>query len=161
MTWKCCLSPGAQGHAFVYPSSCFLPLSICLSLSSLSVRVLSKAQGQRGTSPLHKSSKVLLPWHCYLWDYVHACVHAKSLSCVWLFATPWMAAHQAPLSMGFSGQGYWSQLPFPPPGNLPDPGIKPGSLLSPALVGGILTTSATWEAHKCTNATRPPGVFLK
>ena len=65
------------------------------------------------------------------------------------------------INMRFSRQEYWTGVPFPPPGNLPDPGIKPGSLLSPALVGGILTTSATWEAHKCTNATRPPGVFLK
>ena len=44
--------------------------------------------------------------------------------------TPWTVAHQAPLSMGFSRQEYWSGLPFPPPGDLPDPGIK---LLSPAL----------------------------
>ena len=42
-------------------------------------------------------------------------------------ATPWTVAHQAPLSMGFSRQGYWSGLPFPFPGDLPDPGIKPRS----------------------------------
>ena len=42
-------------------------------------------------------------------------------------ATPWTIAHQAPLSMGFSRQGYWSGLPFPSPGDLPDPGIEPGS----------------------------------
>ena len=46
-------------------------------------------------------------------------------SCVQLFATPWTVAHQAPLSMGFSRQEHWSGLPCPPPGNLPDPGIKP------------------------------------
>ena len=51
----------------------------------------------------------------------------KSLSCVHLFATPWIVAYQAPLSMGFSRQEYWSGLPFPSPGDLPDPGIKPGS----------------------------------
>ena len=44
-----------------------------------------------------------------------------------LFATPWTAAHQAPLSMGFSRQGYWSGLPFPSPRDLPNPGIEPGS----------------------------------
>ena len=76
-------------------------------------------------------------------------------------ATPWTAAHQAPLSMGFSGQGCWSGLPFSSPGDLPNPEIEPGSLLSPALAAGILTTTATWEAHKYTNATRPPGLFLK
>ena len=48
------------------------------------------------------------------------------LSCVQLFATSWIAAHQPPLCMGFSRQEYWSELPFPSPGDLPDPGIKPG-----------------------------------
>ena len=45
----------------------------------------------------------------------------------WTFATSWIGACQAPLSLGFSRQEYWSGLPFPPPGNLPDPGIDPGS----------------------------------
>ena len=49
------------------------------------------------------------------------------LSCVWLFATPWTIACQAPLSMGFSRQEHWSGLPFPSPGDLPNPGIKSGS----------------------------------
>ena len=48
--------------------------------------------------------------------------------------------------MGFSRQEYWSGLPFPSPGDLPDPGIKPESLRSPALTGGFFTTSITWEA---------------
>ena len=52
----------------------------------------------------------------------------KSLSHVRLFATPWTVAYQAPLSMGFSRQEYWSGVPFPSPGDLPDPGIKPGLL---------------------------------
>ena len=51
----------------------------------------------------------------------------KSLSRVRLFATPWTVAYQDPLSMGFSRQEYWSGLPFPPPGDLPDPGIEPRS----------------------------------
>ena len=46
---------------------------------------------------------------------------------VWLFKTPWTVAHQAPLSMGFSGKEYWSGLPFSSPGDPPNPGIKPGS----------------------------------
>ena len=54
-------------------------------------------------------------------------VKVKSLSRVQLFATPWTVAYQAPLSMGFSRQQYWSGLPFPSPGDLPDPGIKPRS----------------------------------
>ena len=56
-------------------------------------------------------------------------------------------AHQAPLSMGFSRQEYWSGLPHPPPGDLPDPEIEPASLMSLELVGGFFTTSTTWEAH--------------
>ena len=63
------------------------------------------------------------------------------------FATPWTVARQAPLSMGFSRQEYWSGLPCPPPGDLPDPGIKPESLASLALAGKFFTTSATWESH--------------
>ena len=61
----------------------------------------------------------------------HACV-LSGFSRVWLFVTPWTVAHQAPLSMGFSKQDYWSGLACPPPGGLPDPGIEPTSLMSPA-----------------------------
>ena len=51
--------------------------------------------------------------------------------------TPWTAAHQGPVFMGFPRQGYWSGLPFPDPGDLPNPRIKP---VSPALAGGFFTT---------------------
>ena len=61
--------------------------------------------------------------------------------------TPWTVACQAPLSMGLSRQKYWSGLPFPSPGDLPDPGIKLASLLSPALASGFFTTSAAWKAR--------------
>ena len=62
-------------------------------------------------------------------------VNMKLLSHVRLFATPWTVAYQVPLSMGFSRQEYWSGLPFPSPGDLPDPGIDPGS---PALQADAL-----------------------
>ena len=52
----------------------------------------------------------------------------------------WTVARRAPLSMGFSRQGYWSGLPFPPPGHLPDPGTEPMSFASLALAGGFFTT---------------------
>ena len=74
------------------------------------------------------------------WRSVHANVWA--LSCVRLFAIPWSVAHQAPLSMGFFRQEYWSGLPFPTPGDLPDPGIQTVSLASPALAGGFFTSDA-------------------
>ena len=67
-----------------------------------------------------------------------ACMHAHVLSCVPLFETPWAIAYQAPLSMGFSRQAYWSGMPFPSPGHFPDPGIEPGS---PALAGESLPVS--------------------
>ena len=59
------------------------------------------------------------------------------------FVTPWTVARQAPLSMGFSRQEYWSGLPCPPPGDLPDSGMEPESLMSPAMAGGFFTTRAT------------------
>ena len=70
---------------------------------------------------------------------VPLCACAKSQGPVQLFATPWTVAHQAPLSMGFSMQEYWSGLLWPLPGDLPNPGIKPMSLKSPALAGGLFT----------------------
>ena len=57
-----------------------------------------------------------------------------------LFASPWTLACQAPLSMGFSWQEYWSVLPFSPPGDLPDPGMEPGYPVSPELQADFLTT---------------------
>ena len=87
-------------------------------------------------------------WHK---TYVCVCVHMCMLSCfshVQLFATPWTVAHQAPLSMVFPRQEYWSGLPFPSPGDLPNPWIKPASLKSPALAGRFFTTRATWEGPK-------------
>ena len=67
------------------------------------------------------------------------CVHACALSSVRLCETPWTVASQAPLSMGFSRQEYWSGWPFPPPGDLPDPGTEPTSPVSPSLAGGFFT----------------------
>ena len=60
-------------------------------------------------------------------SYSKVKVKVKSLSYVWLFVTPWTVAYQAPQSMGFSRQEYWSGVPFPSPGDLPNPGIQPGS----------------------------------
>ena len=71
-------------------------------------------------------------------------------NCVQLFVTPWTIAHQAPLSMRFSRQEYWSGFPWPPPGDLPDPGVEPTSAASPALTGGLFTISATWGGSNVT-----------
>ena len=74
---------------------------------------------------------------------LHAC--AQLLSCDQLFATPWIVAHWAPLSMGFSRQEFWSGFPFLPPGDLPNPGIKPSS---PSLAGIFFTTEPPGKPHK-------------
>ena len=76
---------------------------------------------------------------------MHACV-PSCFSRAQLFATLWAVAHQASLFMGFSRQEYWSGLPCIPPGALPNPGIEPVSLMSPALAGRLFTTSTAWEA---------------
>ena len=74
---------------------------------------------------------------------------AESLSYVLLFAIPWTVAYQAPLSIEFSKQDYWNRLPFPPLENLPNPGIKPKFLTSPALAGGFFTTSPPGKSILC------------
>ena len=75
-----------------------------------------------------------------------------------LFATLRTVVCQAPLSTGFSRQEYWSELPCPPPGHLPDPGIKPTSLTSADLAGRFFTTSTTWEAQ---SAAYPHGIVIE
>ena len=78
---------------------------------------------------------------------VRVCLGVLShFSHVQLCVTPWTVACQAPLSMGFSRQEYWSGLPFPSRA-VPHPGIEPGSLMLPALAGRFFTACTTWEAH--------------
>jgi len=84
----------------------------------------------------------------YMCVCVYVCVCTLSrFSLVQLCVTPWAVSRQAPLSMGFPRQEYWSGLPCPPPGDLPDPGTKPMSLASPTLAGRFFTTSTTWQAQ--------------
>ena len=78
----------------------------------------------------------------------------KSLSRVQLFATPWTVAYQAPPSMGFSRQEYWSGLPLPSPGDLPDPGIKTAFPASSFIGRRTLYHCATWEAQEETGQRR-------
>ena len=72
--------------------------------------------------------RAIYPFSCY----VYVCLHACILSCVPLLVSPWTVVHQAPLPVEFPWQEYWSRVPFPPPGDLPDPGIEPMSPASPA-----------------------------
>ena len=72
---------------------------------------------------------------------------ARTHSVVSDSVTPWTVALQAPLSTQFSRQKYWSGFSFPPPGDLPDPGIELATLVSPGLAGIFFITNATWEAQ--------------
>ena len=83
--------------------------------------------------------------HCF------ACICAKSLQWCLILCDPLGCSPRASLSIRFSMQAYWSGLPFPPPGNLPEPGIEPRSLMSPELAGRFFTHSTTWEAHESEN----------
>ena len=88
--------------------------------------------------------KIVIPGKAKQYLSKTVCV-LSHFNIVQLFATLQTGALQIPLFMGFSRLESWSGLPFPPPGHLPDPGVKPASLASPAMAGGFLTTRATWE----------------
>ena len=77
---------------------------------------------------------------------------AESLSHVQLIVSPWTVACQAPLSVEFSRQEYWSALPFPIPGNFPDPRFEPTSLVSPALAGKFFNTVPMGRPNKIYNS---------
>ena len=76
------------------------------------------------------------------------CVHAKPLQSCPTLCNSMDCSLTASLSMGLSGQGYWTGLSFPPPRDLPDPEIEPTSLMSPALAHRSFTNSTIWEAHR-------------
>ena len=82
-------------------------------------------------------------------ELVYVCMHilACMLCCVRIFVAPQTVAHKAPLSLGFPRQEYWSESPFPTPGDLPDPGIEPLSLTSPSLTGAFFTTEIPEKSH--------------
>ena len=75
-------------------------------------------------------------------------MQAKSLQSCLIFVTLWSVDRQALLSMGFSRQEHWSELPCPSQGDLSGPGVKPASLMSPLLAGGFIMPSATWEVYR-------------
>ena len=95
-----------------------------------------------GTGPIHSCEETIQTL-----IFLCACVCAKLLQSWPTLCDPMdCVAWQAPLSMGFSRKEYWSGLPCPSSGDLPNPGIKPACLMSPALAGRLFTTPSTWEA---------------
>ena len=124
---------------------------------------------------LYKHARIFIIYILSIYMCVCVCLHIKEfrgmkvLSCfsrVWLFATPWTVARQAPLSMEFYRWKYWSGLPFPSPADLPDPGIESVSLKSPALqadslplaspvnewIYNIKCTATHTHTHACTRS---------
>ena len=102
------------------------------------------------TCPLNCIIKTFYKKSCsflYMCVWVCAWCVLSRFRNLWLFVTAWNVAHQVPLSMGFFRQEYWSGLPCPAPGDLPDPGIKLSFLMSPALAGRFFTANATREAR--------------
>ena len=93
------------------------------------------AENQKGFRPKIFIPKPETNQYTSLAQYI-----SLDISDVQLFVTPWTVACQAPLSIKFSKQKYWSRMPFPPPRDLPDLGIEPTSLVSPALAGKFFTT---------------------
>ena len=123
------------------------------SLLSINNDVLEWAHHRSGKWIVFVSSQLHIQWGQVGRWKSDMMVFFTCISCfsrIRLFVTPWTVARQAPLSMGFSRQEYWSRFPSPgdpSPGDLPDPGIKPMSLMSPALSGRFFTTSTPWEAR--------------
>ena len=125
----------------VIPWACQAPLSIGLRILEWVAISFSRgtSQHRNWTQVSRIAGRCFTNWairEAYL-KYKKMKVKVKLLSHVWLFATPWTVAHQASPSLGFSRQDYWSGLPFPSPGELPDPAIEPRS---PALQADALTS---------------------
>ena len=144
--WKCCHIKRKGAHFKIYAAA--------PSRSHLQCQAGGLMAGWRRIHTKAEAQMRLVSWG--------ACM-LSCFSCVRLFATLQTVAHQAPPSMRFSRQEYWSGLPCPPPGDLPDAGIKPASLVSPALAGGFCTINATREVP-CLDETRPKmsrGLYLR
>ena len=125
------------------PMRCMLLFAwdlFAIQRSQMIPNIINPGKRQFVLSPMIKSLYLRAPisWLCECLC-VHACT--QSLSYVWLFATPWTVACQASLAVGFSRQEYWSGMPFPPPGDLPDSRIEPASPAFFALAGGFFTTA--------------------
>ena len=147
-------SPTLAGGFFITSTKCHIentskvewigPRSFALFSIFTWLLATSTTFCRENVSTTSRTQKIFLRVHWIL-KYGFLCV-LSHFSYVWLCATLWTVVHQAPLSMGFSRQEYWSGLLCPSPRNISDPGIEPPSLMYAALAGGFFTTSTTWEA---------------
>ena len=126
----------------IHSSSVYLSVSLCVLLFSSGLRF-------QFSVPRFILASLLLHLKVVILTVRFLVVTTQTLGRVRLFMALWAVARQAPLSMRLSRQVYWSEVPFPPSGDLPDPGIKPTFLTSPALAGGFFITSATQEVTAC------------
>ena len=146
------VSPPAEGRSSPTntPDFSLLPTSYRVLRDSLYSFLQVRYSWLLSAGVLHALLCLKVFFLIYLWRQMYSTSTYSSailfLVHVRLFTTPRTVAHQAPLSMGFSRQEYWSGLPFPSPGHLPDAGIKPVSLMFPALASRFFTTGTTWEA---------------
>ena len=144
---QCCVSFGCTAKWFNYMYVC-----LCVCVYKNHFWILSHYRLLQDIAYSSLCYTVTLDPCCLsILNIVECIVHVCMLSHVWLFATPWAIAHQAPLSLEFSRQEYWSGLPFPPPGDLPNPGIELTSLTSPALAGRFFITGAPGKPVVCIN----------
>ena len=134
--------PGESQQCVTTPVKCCQPRKLTQALASWA---FIESQSRRPVAPMWMISSIQMPAKAGIHHESHCACCCFSLA--WLCATLWTVACQAPLSMGFSRQEYWSGLPCPPLVNLPDPGIEPMSLTTPAMAVRFFTTSTTWEAH--------------
>ena len=127
--------PGESQQRVTTPVKCCQPRKLTQALASWG---FIGSQSRRHVAPMWMITAIQMPAKAVIHHESHcACC---CFSRAWLCATLWTLACQAPLSMGFSRQEYWSGLPCPPPVTLPDPGIKPRSLISLALAVRFFTT---------------------
>ena len=136
-----CSPPGSSVHGILQARvGCHALLQGVFPIQGWNPHLLFYLHWQVSSLPLAPPGKPML---CLL-----LLLLLSHFSHVQLFVTLWTTAPQAPLSIGFFRQEYWSGLLFPTPGDLPNPGMELASLTSPALAGEFFTTSATWEAQK-------------
>ena len=146
--WIVLCGGGYTVHCRMFQQSWLIPTTSAASRDNLSIPSKSwqPNKSRDVANDLWMTKLPLVENHWFTGVYVCVCVCVSHFSRIWPCVTLWNVTCQAPLSMGFSRKKYWCGVSCPPPGDLPDLGVKPTSFISPALAGMFFTTSATWEA---------------
>ena len=161
-TWREIRNVTRQGSHFMYDRwvlcasywQSFFLLHLCRvtvvvrQISSAVVHPYLREWVSGPLGPESKDARVPYVKWCIFTYNLYMCIYSP----VQLFATPWTVARQAPPSMGFPSQEYWSGLTFPPPRDFPDTGVEPRSPASPALAGRFSTTEPPGKPDLCTSS---------